>query len=127
MGGDASAVGVLTSEGHENVAYTLTGPELMTVPQALALASEISAKPIEVVPVDDAAMFAHFDSLGIPRHASDDMGGVIPWCSEDMVTFGQSIREGYFATCTDHVERLSGHKPKSLRDVMLAFKDSWPT
>ena len=76
----ASAVGVLTGKGHENVAYTLTGPELMTVPQALALASEIAGKPIEVVPVDDAAMFAHFDSLGIPRHASDDMGGVIPWC-----------------------------------------------
>ena len=122
----ASAVGVLTGEGHENVAYTLTGPEMLTVPKALALASEIAGKPIEVIPVDDAGMFAHFDTLGIPRHASDDMEGVIPWCSEDMVTFGQSIREGYFAACTDHVERLTGVRPKSLREVMMRFKNGWP-
>jgi hypothetical protein len=27
---------------------------------------------------------------------------------------------------TDHVERITGRKPRSLRDVMLQFKDSWP-
>jgi NAD(P)H dehydrogenase (quinone) len=123
----ACAVGALTQEGHENQAYDITGPERMTIPAALALASEIAGKPIVVEPVDDAAMFAHFDSLGIPRHASDDVpDGPIPWSSEDMVTFGQSIREGYFDKRTDHVERLTGRKPKSLREVMLAFQDSWP-
>jgi NAD(P)H dehydrogenase (quinone) len=123
----ACAVGVLTGQGHENRAYDITGPELLSIPEALAMASEIAGKPIVVERVDDEAMYAHFDSLGIPRHASDDVPeGPIPWCSSDMVTFGQSIREGYFNVRSDHVEQITGNKPKSLRDVMLAFLPSWP-
>ncbi|MET0365831.1 MAG: NAD(P)H-binding protein [Sphingobium sp.] len=123
----ATAVGVLTQAGHENQAYVLTGPELITIPQAMAMASEIAGKPIVVDAVDDEAMFAYFDALGAPRHASDIVpNGPIPWSSDDMVTFGQSIREGYFALKTDWVEQITGRKPKSLRDVMLAHKGAWP-
>lgn len=123
----AVAATVLRTDGHRNQAYDLTGPEIWTIPQALALAAEIAGKPIEVVPVDDDGMFAHFDAMGIPRHASDEViSGPIPWCSEDMVTFGASIREGYFDSQTDCVERITGQKPKGLREVMLAYKDSWP-
>jgi len=123
----ACATEVLVGEGHENRAYDITGPEKFTITQALQMAAEIAGKPIVVEPVDDEGMFRHFDSLGIPRHASDDVPeGPIPWCSSDMVTFGQSIREGYFDVLTDHVERITGHKPKTLREVMLAFKPSWP-
>ena len=43
-----------------------------------------------------------------------------------MVTFGQSIREGYFNFLTDSVERLTGRKPRTLRSVMMQFKDTWP-
>ncbi|MBZ9649607.1 NAD(P)H-binding protein [Sphingobium sp. 3R8] len=123
----ATAVGVLTQPGHENQAYVLTGPDLITIPQAMALASELAGKPIVVEAVDDEAMFAYFDALGAPRHASDIVpDGPIPWSSDDMVTFGQSIREGYFAERTDWVEKITGRKPKSLRDVMLAHKEGWP-
>jgi len=123
----AVAAEVLLQPGHENRIYDLTGPEMMTVPQALALASELAGKPIVVEPVDEEGMFAHFDSLGIPRHASDDVpDGPIPWSSDDMVTFGQSIREGFFAVRTDNVEQITGRRPKSLREVMLAYRDSWP-
>lgn len=123
----ATAVGVLTQPGHENQAYVLTGPELITIPQAMAMASEIAGKPIVVSQVDDEAMFAYFDALGAPRHASDIVpDGPIPWSSDDMVTFGQAIREGYFAERTDWVERITGRKPKTLREVMLAHKGSWP-
>ncbi|NWK97648.1 NAD(P)-dependent oxidoreductase [Sphingobium lactosutens] len=123
----ATAVGVLTQPGHENKAYVLTGPELFTIPQAMAMASEIAGKPILVEQVDDDAMFAYFDALGAPRHASDIVpDGPIPWSSDDMVTFGQAIREGYFAEKTDWIERITGRKPRSLREVMLAHKGSWP-
>jgi len=123
----AVAAEVLLGEGHENRAYDLTGPELMSIPEAMALASEIAGKPIEVIPVDEDGMFAHFDSLGIAREASDEVpDGPIPWSSNDMVTFGQSIREGYFDKRSDVVERLTGRKPRSLRDVMLAHRHLWP-
>ena len=123
----AVAVGVLTQEGHRRKAYDLTGPELLSIPEAMAIASEIIGKEIEVIPVDDEAMFAYFDSLGAPRHASDIVpDGPIPWSSDDMVTFGQAIKEGYFNKINDNVERITGRPPKSLRAVMLEHKSMWP-
>jgi NAD(P)H dehydrogenase (quinone) len=123
----ACAVGVLTQPGHENKAYDITGPELLSFPKAVAMASEMAGKPIEYRPVSDDEMFAYFDSLGVPRHASDNpTAGPIPWSSDDMVTFGRSIREGYFNVITNHVEMITGRKPRPLRDVLLLFQPTWP-
>lgn len=121
------AVGVLTQDGHGNQAYPLTGPEALSIPEALAMVSEMTGKPIEVQHVDDEQMFAYFDSLGVPRHASDIVpDGPIPWSSDDMVTFGQSIREGFFDEVTPHVERITGKPPRSLRAVFEQYQDQWP-
>ncbi|MFO7277709.1 MAG: SDR family oxidoreductase [Pseudomonadota bacterium] len=121
------AVAILTTPGHENRAYDLTGPELFTYRQVAELISELAQVPVEYVPVDDEGMFAHFDSLGVPRHASDDPAqGPIPWCSTDMVSFARAIREGFFDVKTDHVERITGHPPRTLREVLLAYRPTWP-
>ncbi len=123
----ACATQVLLEGGHEDKAYELTGPALMTIPQALALAAQIAGKPIVVEAVDDDGMFAHFDSLGIPRHASDIApAGPIPWSSDDMVSFGRAIREGYFDKLTTHVRDITGRPPTPLRAVMLAHRHLWP-
>ena len=122
-----TAVGVLTQDGHENAAYDVTGPELWTLPDAMALVSEMAGKPIEVEPVDDEGMFAYFDSLGVPRKASDVVpDGPIPWASEGMVTFGQSIREGFMDVESDDVERITGRKPRTLRSVFEQYRHLWP-
>jgi NAD(P)H dehydrogenase (quinone) len=124
----ACATEVLLQPGHEKRAYDITGPELLTIEQGLAMASEMAGKPIVHVHVDDEGMFAYFDSLGIPRHASDIVPqGPIPWSSDDMVSFGRAIREGFFDVLTDHVERITGRKPKPLRDVLLAHRHLWPS
>lgn len=124
----ACATEVLIQPGHENQAYDLTGPELLTIEQALNMAAEIAGKPIVLEHVDDEGMFAYFDSLGVARHASDIVPqGPIPWSSDDMVTFGRSIREGFFAVKSDHVERITGRKPIPLREIMLRSRAAWPT
>lgn len=123
----AAAVGVLTQDGHANKAYDITGPELLTIPDAIAMISEISGKPIDLQHVDDEGMYEYFDSLGVPRKASDIVpDGPIPWASEGMVTFGQSIRDGYFDILSDDVERITGRKPRTLRSVMEQCKGAWP-
>ena len=83
--------------------------------------AEITGVPLEYVPVDDAAQYAMFDAVGIPRRPVDnlDVGG-IPWNSDDMVTFGQAIREGFLEVCTDDVERLTGRKARSVREMIEA-------
>jgi NAD(P)H dehydrogenase (quinone) len=123
----ASAVGVLTTPGHENRAYDITGPELSSFPKAVAMAIEMTGRKIDYRYVSDEEMFAYFDSLGVPRHASDDPSkSIIPWSSDDMVTFGQAIREGYFSRATDSVEKLTGRKPRSLLDVLKQYQHTWP-
>ena len=123
----ATAVAVLTQPGHENKTYDVTGPELLSIPEAMAMIAEMAGKPIEVVPVSDEQMFAYFDSLGVARKAADvDPNGPIPWASEGMVTFGQAIREGNFAVISDDVERITGRKPRTLRSVLEQFKHTWP-
>ena len=123
----ATAVGVLTQEGHDNKAYDVTGPELWTLPDAMALVSRMAGKPIEIERVDDEGMFAYFDSLGVPRKASDVLpDGPIPWASEGMVTFGQSIREGFMDIESSDVERIAGRPPRTLRSVLEQYRHLWP-
>jgi NAD(P)H dehydrogenase (quinone) len=123
----ATAVGVLTQDGHANKAYDVTGPELWELPDAMALVSQMAGKPIEVELVDDEGMYRYFDSLGVARKAEDIVpGGPIPWASEGMVTFGQSIREGYFDVLSDDVERITGRAPRTLRSVFEQYQHMWP-
>jgi NAD(P)H dehydrogenase (quinone) len=123
----ATAVGVLTQDGHANKAYDVTGPEMWALPDAMALIAEMAGKPIAVELVDDEGMFAYFDSLGVPRKASDVVpDGPIPWASEGMVTFGQSIREGFMDIESHDVERITGRKPRTLRSVCEQLQGAWP-
>jgi NAD(P)H dehydrogenase (quinone) len=51
----AAAAAVLTTPGHENKAYDITGPELVGTREIAAAASAVSGKPIEVVAVEAPA------------------------------------------------------------------------
>jgi NAD(P)H dehydrogenase (quinone) len=117
----ACAVAGLSSAGHEGQTYNITGPELQTFAECAALMAEITGRPVAYVPVDDAAMYDMFDAMGIPRRPVDDLSvGGIPWNSDDMVTFGQAIREGFLEVCTDDVERLTGRKARSVQAMIEA-------
>ncbi len=115
----ACAVAVLDGTGHENRTYDITGPDLQTFADVTALMSEITGVPLEYVSVDDAAQYAMFDAMGIPRRPVDNLEvGGIPWNSDDMVTFGQAIREGFLEVCSGDVEALLGRPPRSVRQMI---------
>ena len=123
----AMAVAVLTSDGHENKAYDVTGPQLWKLPDAMALVSEMAGKPITVEIVDDENMYLYFDSIGAVRKAEDLTPETpIPWASEGMVTFGQSIREGFMDIESDDVERVTGKAPRTLKSVFEQYQGAWP-
>lgn len=117
----ASAAAVLTGEGHEGKTYDITGPELQTFAEVTAIMAEVTGVPLEYVSVDDEAQYAMFDAMGIPRRPVDDASvNGIPWNSDDMVTFGQAIREGFLAVCSNDVERLTGRPARSTREMIEA-------
>lgn len=118
------AVAVLTQDGHENKAYPITGPNRENFAEVSKMLSDAVGKPIELVETTDEGMYAHFDALGIPRHPVDDQTVAnIPWNSDDMVSFERSIREGFLDICTDDVERLTGHKARSVQQMIDAHRE----
>jgi NAD(P)H dehydrogenase (quinone) len=115
------AVAVLTQDGHENRAYPITGPNRENFAEVAAMLSDVTGHSVKLVETDDDGMYAHFDALGIPRKPVDDQSVAgIPWNSEDMVSFERSIREGHLDVCTDDVERLTGRKARSVREMIEA-------
>ena len=114
-----SAVAVLTGEDHEGQIYNITGPDLQTFGEVAAIMAEVTGRPVEHVALDDEAQYAMFDAMGIPRRPVDDLEVAgIPWNSDDMVTFGRAIREGFLDLCTNDVERLTGRKARSVRQMI---------
>jgi uncharacterized protein YbjT (DUF2867 family) len=51
----AAAAGALSTPGHDNKIYDITGPELIGVRQIAAAATAATGKPITVVPADPNA------------------------------------------------------------------------
>ena len=117
-----SAATVLTTPGHENATYEITGPELLTFRDAARIASEVTGKRVECVAVSHDEMQARFDAAGIPRRFVEGMApaNTGPWGSEEMMSYERAIREGYFAVCSRHVQLITGRPAASLREVYLA-------
>lgn len=114
-----SAVAVLIGEGHENKVYRITGPNRENFAEVVKMINEIVGCSIKLVETDDEGMYAMFDAMGIPREPVDDQTVAgIPWNSDDMVSFERSIREGWLDICTGDVEMLTGHKPRSVRQMI---------
>lgn len=121
-----SAAAVLTTAGHENATYEITGPELLTFRDAARIAAEVTGKPVECIAVSHDAMQARFDAAGIPRRFVEGMApaNTGPWGSEEMMSYERAIREGYFAVCSRHVQLITGRPATSLREVYIANRDA---
>ncbi|MPT47116.1 MAG: SDR family oxidoreductase [Sphingobium sp.] len=119
----AAAVAVLTGDAHEGKVYGISGPELLSYRDVCSLISEISGTPIDFELTDVDGLYAIFDALGVPRQPVDDLTvNNFPWNSDDMVSFEVAVRDGHFAILTDDVAKLTGHRPRSLRDLLISHK-----
>lgn len=124
-----SAVAVLRdiadgTRDHAGRIYNITGPELQSFAEVTAILSQVTGVPLTYTPVSDEAQYAIFDAMGIPRRPVDDQSiNGIPWNSDDMVTFGAAIREGFLAIRSDDVEKLTGRPARSVRSLIEAHAD----
>jgi NAD(P)H dehydrogenase (quinone) len=108
----AAAAAVLTTEGHEGRAYDITGPEALGQDDVAALLSEVSGRPVEVIAVDDEAFIQGLTAAGVLEPAA-----------REFASYGRAIREGYIDQISGAVENLTGHPPRSLRNVFEAHRD----
>jgi NAD(P)H dehydrogenase (quinone) len=111
----AVAAAVLTGSGHEGHVYDVTGPELFTAGALAALYSELGGREVR----DDA-----FDDEAFTEMLAGAFGGSgdehARYGAELVASFGRSIREGYMASRSEVVERLTGRPPRTLRSVLEA-------
>jgi NAD(P)H dehydrogenase (quinone) len=108
----AAAAAVLTTEGHEDKAYDITGPESFNQGEVAALLSEVSGRPVEAVAVDDEAFIQGLTAADVPEPAS-----------REFASYGRAIREGHIDQISGAVENLTGRAPRSLRQVFEAHRD----
>jgi NAD(P)H dehydrogenase (quinone) len=111
----AVAAAVLTGSGHEGRVYDVTGPELFTARELAKLYGALGGREVREDALDDDAFT---ELLAGTLGGRDDAHA--RYGAELVASFGRSIREGYMASRTDVVQRLTGHAPRTLRSVLEA-------
>jgi uncharacterized protein YbjT (DUF2867 family) len=95
----AVAVKALTSPGHEGKAYTVTGPELLTVADEARILSEVLGRPIQYVPVSDEVVRDGMLKSGMPVKIVDSLVGL-----------GAIVRAGLLAEVSPDAAQVLGRK-----------------
>jgi NAD(P)H dehydrogenase (quinone) len=103
----AAAAAVLATPGHENKAYNITGPDAIGPRELVALASEISGKPVELIVLGEAEYRDQLAASGMPPAAID---GTISFAAE---LDSQFLREPSTA-----VADLTGRPATSVRALL---------
>jgi uncharacterized protein YbjT (DUF2867 family) len=93
----AVAVQALTRSGHHGQTYTLTGPELLSVPQQVSQLSEILGRPVPMLDVEPAELARQLAAYG------EDPASI-----EAMLRGIGFARAGRNAVLTGDVERVLG-------------------
>jgi NAD(P)H dehydrogenase (quinone) len=107
----AAAAAVLTTPGHENKAYNITGPEAIGPRELVALSSEISGKHIDLVVLDEPAYRKYLLENGTPETA---INGTLSFAAE--------LNSPYLREPSTAVKDLTGRPATSVRALLLANK-----
>ena len=103
---------LLDPAAHEGRTYSLTGPESLTLAEAAETMTRILGRPFSFV--DETVEEAYGSRAGY---------GAPSWQLDAWVSTYTAIASGELAGVTGDVERLTGHAPRSLEDVLTAPGD----
>lgn len=101
----AAVIVALTTPGHENKEYYITGPESYTYHQIADLFTQVLGEKIEYVPISDATLREEAKKFMPNQEAIDGMANL--W---------QYFRDGYYDVKTKDLETLTGSTGKPLKE-----------
>jgi NAD(P)H dehydrogenase (quinone) len=110
----ASAVAVLSGDGHDGATYEMTGPESLTLHEAAEQVAQAAGRPVTYVQ----------ETLEEAR-ASRAPSGAPDWEIEGWVTTYVSIAAGELERISPDIERLTGRTPISLAQFLRDNPDSY--
>lgn len=99
------AAAALTSPGHEDKAYDLTGPEALADAEALAILGEALGHTYAYADVPEDAARSAMLGAGMPQ-----------WQVQGMLELHALIRNGHAAATASGVQDALGREPRSFRD-----------
>lgn len=108
------AATVLSTDGHEGKAYTLTGPEALTMSQVAAHLSEASGRTIRYVDVPQDASRSAMEQMGAPG-----------WMIDGMLELFGIMKAGYTAAISPHVREVTGNDPRGFAEFARDHADAW--
>ncbi|GAB3892024.1 NAD(P)H:quinone oxidoreductase [Larkinella knui] len=103
----AATAALLTSEGHDNQEYTLSGSEAYSFHDIAREFSALAGRPIAYQSSELAPYIAQKVAAGFPEVVANFLA-----------QWGAATKHGMLAGTNDTVERLLGHKPTSLREYL---------
>lgn len=103
----AAAAAVLTQNGHEGLAYDITGPESLSAAALAILAGEVGRRDVGVIEVSDTEF-----SAGLRT------GGLTEQIAELLTSFGAAARGGFLTHVSSAVADLTGRAPTRFADVI---------
>ncbi|MEV4639443.1 SDR family oxidoreductase [Actinoplanes sp. NPDC049548] len=114
--GDIAAVAVaaLTDPAHAGKIYTLTGPELLSVPDQASHLSEVVGRPVVTVDVPPATASRQLLASGMPPAAVRATVIGTAWA-----------RAGHNRILTDDVARVLGRPPATFRDWARRHREAF--
>lgn len=89
----------------------VTGPSAVTNVERAAILTELSGKPVSVIPLTPAELKGGMIAAGLPEGLA-----------EALVAFQRDAATRFHAVITDAVERFSGRKPQTLKDFLSTNK-----
>jgi uncharacterized protein YbjT (DUF2867 family) len=108
------AVEALLSDAHADAGYDLTGPEAITLDEGAELIGRAAGRKVVYVR----------ETLEEAR-ASRAPSGAPDWEIEGWVTTYAAIAAGELDVVSDAVERVAGHAPMSLPEMLERHPESW--
>jgi NAD(P)H dehydrogenase (quinone) len=105
---DVAAAVLLSTDGsHDGRTYELTGGRLQSMADWAAELAEVTGRAV-----------GYLDETIEEAYASRAQYGAPDWEAEGWVTSYLAVARGDLAVRTDDVETLSGHPPRTLRDLL---------
>ncbi|MBN8229366.1 SDR family oxidoreductase [Corallococcus macrosporus] len=104
----------LTRDGHEGQAYALTGEELLSAHDQVAILSRVLGRPLRCVDVPVEGALANVRKAGMPS-----------WLVEGLGELWAAVRSGKGEVTTPEVARLTGHAPGTFEAWARRHRDAF--
>ena len=108
-----TAAAALASEEPGNTTWNITGPGMVTYADVAKLASELTGRPVEFVPVTPEERLAQLIAAGTPEPIA-----------KILVSSQVAISQAKMGTPTTAVKELTGRDPMSVREFLSAHREA---